>query len=73
MQTQRYGDLGKESSLCGQQVKITNTKNGKSVTVTIADACPSCLDKNDIDLSEGAFTQIATIPEGEVPISWEFL
>ncbi|KAI0336570.1 barwin-like endoglucanase [Cubamyces sp. BRFM 1775] len=73
MQTKRYGDLSEKSPLCGQQVKITNKNNGKTVTVTIADACPSCLTENDIDLSEGAFTQIATIPEGEVPISWEFL
>ncbi|CDO69510.1 Distantly related to plant expansins [Trametes cinnabarina] len=73
MQTKRYGDLSAESPLCGKQVKITNTKNNKSVTVTIADACPTCGGENDIDLSEGAFTQIATIPEGEVPISWEFL
>ncbi|KAI8998611.1 RlpA-like double-psi beta-barrel-protein domain-containing protein-containing protein [Trametes punicea] len=73
MQTKRYGDLSKESPLCGQQVKITNLNNGKTVTVTIADACPTCPGENDIDLSEGAFTQIATIPEGEVPISWEFV
>ncbi|KAI0362135.1 barwin-like endoglucanase [Trametes cingulata] len=73
MQTERYGDLSRKSSLCGQQVKITNKNNGKSVVVTIADACPTCGTGNDIDLSVGAFTQIATEEEGEVPISWEFL
>ncbi|KAI0636939.1 RlpA-like double-psi beta-barrel-protein domain-containing protein-containing protein [Trametes polyzona] len=73
MQTERYGDLSRQSALCGQQVKITNQKNGKTVVVTIADACPTCGTGNDIDLSEGAFTQIATKDEGEVPISWEFL
>ncbi|KAI0831336.1 RlpA-like double-psi beta-barrel-protein domain-containing protein-containing protein [Trametes gibbosa] len=73
MQTERYGDLGAKSSLCGKQVKITNTKNNKSVTVTIADACPTCDTGNDIDLSSGAFTQIATKDEGEVPITWEFI
>ena len=30
------------SSTCGKKVKITNTKNGKSVTATIADVCPTC-------------------------------
>lgn len=66
-ETERYGDLSKQSSLCGQQVQITNTKNGKTVTVTIADACPTCGTGNDIDLSQGAFDQIATEEEGEVP------
>jgi len=69
----RYGDSGAKSSLCGKQVKITNTNNGKTVTVTVADDCPTCLNDNSIDLSVGAFTQIATEEEGMVPISWEFL
>jgi hypothetical protein len=25
----RYGDLAARSALCGKQVKLTNTKNGK--------------------------------------------
>lgn len=69
----RYGDLGARSSLCGKQVSITNTKNGKSVTVTIADACPTCDNSNSIDLSSGAFQQIATLDEGIVPIAWKFV
>ncbi|KJA27352.1 hypothetical protein HYPSUDRAFT_63036 [Hypholoma sublateritium FD-334 SS-4] len=69
----RYGNTGEVSSLCGKQVKITNTNNKKSVTVTIADACPTCDNSNSIDLSTGAFQQIATFDEGIVPISWEFL
>ncbi|CAA7271656.1 unnamed protein product [Cyclocybe aegerita] len=69
----RYGDLGKRSSLCGKRVKITNTKNQKTVTVTIADACPTCRNSNSIDLSEGAFKVIATLDEGIVPISWVFV
>ncbi|KAI0670351.1 hypothetical protein C8Q78DRAFT_1069973 [Trametes maxima] len=73
MQTKRYGDLGAKSALCGQKVQITNKKNGKSVTVTIADACPTCGTENDIDLSQGAFDQIATEEEGEVPITWHFV
>ncbi|PPR03622.1 hypothetical protein CVT24_007738 [Panaeolus cyanescens] len=69
----RYGDLGKKSSLCGKKVSLTNTKNGKSVTVTIADACPTCKNSNSIDLSVGAFKAIATLNEGMVPISWNFV
>ncbi|RXW20897.1 hypothetical protein EST38_g4962 [Candolleomyces aberdarensis] len=63
----RYGNLGAVSSQCGRRVKITNTKNQKSVTVTIADACPTCRNSNSIDLSEGAFKKIATLDEGIVP------
>ncbi|KAF9013870.1 RlpA-like double-psi beta-barrel-protein domain-containing protein-containing protein [Cyathus striatus] len=69
----RYGNTGARSSLCGKQVQITNTKNGKSVTVTIADACPTCENSNSIDLSKTAFERIATDEEGMVPITWSFL
>lgn len=68
----RYGNLSARSALCGKQVTLTNTKNGKSVTVTIADACPTCDNSNSIDLSKGAFEQIATLDEGIVPITWSF-
>ncbi|KIK68502.1 hypothetical protein GYMLUDRAFT_35932 [Collybiopsis luxurians FD-317 M1] len=69
----RYGDTGTESELCGKYVKITNTNNQKTVTVMIADACPTCNNDNSIDLSYGAFTSIATEAEGMVPITWEFV
>ena len=54
-------------------MKITNTKNQKSVTVTIVDDCPTCVSSNSIDLSVGAFTAIATEDEGMVPITWSFV
>jgi len=69
----RYGNSGEVSALCGQQVEITNTQNGKTVTVTIADDCPTCENANSIDLSIGAFTEIATEEQGEVPITWKFV
>ena len=69
----RYGDTGVKSPLCGQQVQITNKTNGKTVTVTIADACPTCDNADSIDLSVGAFTQIATEEEGEVPSTYPIL
>lgn len=68
----RYGNSDEKSSLCGKQVKITNTSNQKTVTVTIADDCPTCKNANSIDLSKGAFTQIATIEEGEVDSAFCF-
>ncbi|KAI0807558.1 hypothetical protein C8Q74DRAFT_1213443 [Fomes fomentarius] len=67
LQTDRYGNLGAKSSNCGRRIKLTNTNNGKSVEVTVADACPTCGNHNDLDLSEAAFKQIATLDEGYVP------
>ncbi|EIW85139.1 plant expansin [Coniophora puteana RWD-64-598 SS2] len=69
----RYGNSGATSSLCGQQVQITNTDNGNQVTVTIADDCPTCTNGNSIDLSVGAFQALDALSVGEVPITWTFL
>lgn len=62
MDSARYGS----GSLCGKKVFIQNTENGKSVTATVEDECPTCDNSNSIDMSVGAFTQIATEEEGEV-------
>jgi len=69
----RYGPTGVQSPLCGKQVFIINTDNGKSVTATIADACPTCDNDNSIDMSVGAFTQIAAESTGLIPIKWKFV
>lgn len=68
----RYGNSGNASPLCGQQVKITNTDNGNTVVVTIADDCPTCDNENSIDLSVAAFEQLGSLSEGLLPISWSF-
>jgi len=73
MDYRRYGNLSVKSALCGKQVKITNPANGKSVTVTVADACPTCKNSNSIDLSVAAFKQIATEEQGMVGINWSFV
>ena len=66
-ETKLYGDLSSRSSNCGRKIELTNTNNGKSVSVVVADACPTCLHEDDLDLSFAAFTSIATVEEGEVP------
>lgn len=38
----------------------------QTVTVTIADACPTCNNGNSIDLSLAAFKQLATLEQGLV-------
>lgn len=67
-----YGPTGEVSPLCGKQVSITNTNNGKNVVITVADVCPTCETHDSFDLSYGAFTQIAAESDGQVPISWYF-
>ncbi|WVN90746.1 uncharacterized protein L203_105989 [Cryptococcus depauperatus CBS 7841] len=61
------------SQYCGKKIYLTNTNNGKSVTAVVADACPSCVSNNSLDLSVGAFKQIATEEDGMVPIEWRFV
>jgi len=68
----RYGNLNVKSALCGKKVQITNPVNNKSVTVTIADACPTCQNSNSIDLSVAAFKKLATLDQGMVGINWAF-
>ncbi|KAG8686891.1 hypothetical protein FRC11_008179 [Ceratobasidium sp. 423] len=69
----RYGDLSKQSDLCGKKVLVTNTKNGKSVTCTVADACPTCDNSNSLDLSEGAFKALDDLSAGLIPITYTVL
>lgn len=68
-----YGDINSVSPLCGKKVLITNIDNGKSVTATIADACPSCASKNSMDMSLGAFDKIGDRDTGVLSIKWEFV
>ncbi|MBW0538703.1 hypothetical protein O181_078418, partial [Austropuccinia psidii MF-1] len=68
----RYGDLDSVSKHCGKTVEIKTT-NG-TVQAQVADACPTCLNQNCLDLSEGAFSLLgATKEEGMVPIEWKFV
>lgn len=60
-------------SICGKSVQITNTATGKSVTVVVADECPTCENANSIDLATGAFKMIGDASEGVLPIEWKFV
>jgi len=62
-----YGNSGGASSLCGTQVQITNLNNGQTITVTVADDCPTCNNANSIDLSVGAFSALSALSVGEFP------
>lgn len=65
-------DFSQGSDLCGKVINIKNDNNGKTVTATVWDVCPTCNNGNSLDLSVGAFNAIATEAEGMVPISWSF-
>lgn len=68
----RYGPLSKISKHCGRTVEITSGLT--TMMATVADACPTCLNKNCLDLSEGAFKLLGiTIEEGMRAIAWRFL
>lgn len=57
------------NALCGK--KITAKGPDGSVTVTIVDTCPGCA-YGDLDLSPAAFSKIAAMSRGRVPITWSF-
>lgn len=55
----------------GAVLKITNTKNGASVVVTVTDRIGKRFAKTRIDLSKAAFQKIAPLSAGVVPITAE--
>ena len=59
-----------DSALCGAFIQVTGPQG--SVTVRVVDQCPEC-PQGDVDLSQEAFAQIAPLPAGRVPISWQLV
>ena len=57
---------------CGKTVTIENKSTGAKMTATVADECPSCVSTESVDMSEGLFTTLATLEEGEINIVWGF-
>jgi len=58
------------SAICGAYVELTGP-NG-TITIRIVDRCPVCPAGN-IDLSPLAFSQIAALSKGRVPITWRIV
>ena len=56
------------SAVCGAYVHVIGLQG--DITVRIVDLCPECLDGH-LDLSQEAFSQIADLPLGRVPITWQ--
>ena len=58
------------SAVCGAFIHAIGPKG--EVTVRIVDLCPEC-QAGHLDLSEEAFAQIADLPLGRVPITWQVI
>jgi expansin len=58
------------SAICGAYVELTGP-NG-TITIRIVDRCPECPAGN-IDLSPLAFSKIAELVKGRVPITWRIV
>lgn len=63
----QYGDMSEKSSWCGKKVKVTS--GGKSVIITINDACPECA-HGSIDLTQAAFEKLGDLNTGVLDITW---
>ena len=44
---------------------------GKFVDATVVDLCPGCA-SGSIDLSPGAFQQLASLDAGRIQVTWDF-
>jgi expansin (peptidoglycan-binding protein) len=62
LQTTMYAD----GAHCGKKIQVTRTDTKESMTVTVADSCPSCEGEGYVDFSESAFLKLGTIDEGMV-------
>ncbi|EFR04248.1 Mrsp1 [Nannizzia gypsea CBS 118893] len=63
---------GPNSPYCGRRIFAKNTNTGKSVTVTVADTCPTC-GPGDVDLALGPWKALTNnAAPGVFPVSWHF-
>ncbi len=59
------------SAWCGACVDITGPM-GNTIRVRIVDECPTCV-TDQLDLHPGAFSELAPMSEGRIPITWTFV
>ncbi|MGW2248945.1 expansin EXLX1 family cellulose-binding protein [Kitasatospora sp. NPDC001660] len=60
------------SSACGAYV-LVHAANGASITVRIVNECPLPCAPGQLDLSHEAFTKLADLSVGRLPITWSLL
>jgi expansin (peptidoglycan-binding protein) len=66
-----------DDAICGACALITDSANGKSVTVMVTDECPAATNvqwcsagSNHLDLSQHAFTQMEAASVGDFNVTW---
>ncbi|KAI8356432.1 RlpA-like double-psi beta-barrel-protein domain-containing protein-containing protein [Mortierella sp. GBAus27b] len=64
-----FGSFPRASSspACGQCLQVTGPKG--TIQVQVVDMCPGCK-SGSLDFTPGAFSKIADLDQGRVPISW---
>ncbi|KAJ2969362.1 hypothetical protein NQ176_g8703 [Zarea fungicola] len=63
----------KNGQNCGKKIIVTGVKSKKTITVTVVDECPTCGKSTDLDFTEGAFKNFATLNDGTAQIQWNFI
>lgn len=58
------------SNACGGWIMVTGPQG--TVMLKVVNRCPEC-EEGDVDMTEQAFSQIADINDGRVPISWRYI
>jgi len=61
------------ANACGDYVKVTGVKNGKSIIVRITNLCPGSCRLHQLDLNPLAFDKLDDRHAGETPITWTLL
>ncbi|KAG0355522.1 hypothetical protein BG005_005540 [Podila minutissima] len=61
---------GGNNAQCGKSVRIQH--NGKSITAKVVDTCPECA-SGSLDLSQAAFSSLASLDQGTIDITWSFV
>lgn len=59
-----------KNPICGKKIEATH--EGKSVVVTVVDACPGC-GKNGLDLTKKAFAKIGDVDDGHFEVNWKWV
>jgi len=58
---------------CGRKIRVYKADDNTHVDAVVADECPTCDNKECVDMSVAAFEALASLPIGQFSIKYEFL